>query len=240
MDIKKMKICCFIFARGGSKGVPGKNIRLLGGKPLLAHAIETARQCGIFDRIIVSTDDEKIVNVAKKYGAEVPFIRPLELAQDGSPEWLAWQHAVKFVSDFDLFVSLPATAPLRSPKDIENCVETFIKTECDVVVTCKKTSRHPSFNMIQEDDKGCAHLVIPTSKTVCRRQEVPVVYDMTTVAYVLRPEFILSKNNIFEGKIKAVVVPEERALDIDTELDFEFAEFLFQKKQDTKSEDEKC
>lgn len=216
----------FIFARGGSKGVPQKNIRLLGGKPLIAHAIEAGRKSEFLDRIIVSTDDEAIAAVALEYGAEVPFIRPPELAQDASPEWYAWQHALKQVGSCDVFVSLPATAPLRSSEDIDLCVKTFLEGGCDAVITCKDASNHPSFNMIRIDEQGLAGLLMPLSEAVGRRQDVSQVYDMTTVAYVLRPEFIMNNNSLFEGKVKAVVIPEERALDIDTLLDFEFADFL--------------
>ncbi len=226
----------FIFARGGSKGVPQKNIRLLGGKPLIAHAIEAGFKSGVLDRIIVSTDDQAIAAVALEYGAEVPFIRPPELAQDISPEWSAWQHAISQVGVCDVFVSLPATAPLRFSEDIVLCVQTFLEGDCDAVITCKEASNHPSFNMIRIDEQGGAYLLMPLSEVVGRRQDASQVYDMTTVAYVLRPEFIMNHNSFFEGKVRAVVVPEERALDIDTMLDFEFAEFLIarqiQKKKD--------
>lgn len=236
MDQTDMKIYGFIFARGGSKGVPRKNIRLLGGKPLIAHSIESGRKSGILDRIIVSTDDEEIAAVAREYGAEVPFMRPSELALDTSPEWDAWRHAVSNVDPFDTFVSLPATAPLRSPADIRLCVKTFSEDAggCDVVITCKNAARHPSFNMIRMDDQGVAKLLMPLDKPVIRRQDVPKVYDMTTVAYVLSPKFIMNNSSIFKGNVKAVVIPEERALDIDTLLDFQFAEFLLAKQTQEK------
>lgn len=233
MGEKLMKIFGFIFARGGSKGVPGKNIRPLAGLPLLAHAINAGQQSGLLDRIIVSTDDEKIAEVAREYGAEVPFMRPAELAGDASPEWLAWQHAITEVGGpdvFDLFVSLPATSPLRSAEDVINCISLFQIEDCDMVVTCREAGRHPSFNMIKMDADGVASLVMPLDTAVTRRQDAPVVYDMTTVAYVARPEFIMNHGGTFEGKVRAVVIPDERALDIDTELDFEFAEFLMTKR----------
>lgn len=231
MESKNMKIYGFIFARSGSKGVPQKNIKLLGDKPLLAHSIEAGFKSGMLDRIIVSTDDELIAEVARKYGAEVPFMRPQELALDNSPEWLAWRHAINQLDSFDLFVSLPATAPLRNPSDIKKCIHTFQQGGCDAIVTCKKASRHPSFNMIQHDNQGMVHLVMPIDKPIIRRQDAPEIYDMTTVAYVLAPEFIRTQSKIFEGRVRAVIIPEERAVDIDTHLDFEFAEFLYNKKQ---------
>ena len=228
----KQYIVGFIFARGGSKGVPKKNIRLLAGKPLIAYAIETAFQSEFIDRVVVSTDDGKIARVAQDYGAEVPFVRPKELAQDNSPEWLAWQHAIRTLKErdksreFDVFVSVPPTAPLRAVEDVDNAIQTFLDSDADIVITVKRASRHPSFNMITLDEQNCAKLVLPLDKQIIRRQDAPPVYDITTLAYVASPKFIMESKSVFEGRVKAVLIPEERALDIDTELDFQFAEYL--------------
>ncbi|MBW2738314.1 MAG: acylneuraminate cytidylyltransferase family protein [Deltaproteobacteria bacterium] len=228
----KQYIVGFIFARVGSQGVPGKNIRFLADKPLIAYAIETAFQSQFIDRVVVSTDDEKIARVAQDFGAEVPFVRPKELAQNNSPEWLAWQHAIRTLKEqdngreLDVFVSIPPTAPLRSVEDVDNAIQTFLESDADIVITAKKASRHPSFNMITLDEQNCAKLVLPLDKQIIRRQDTPPVYDMTTVAYVASPKFIMESNAVFEGRVKAVLIPEERALDIDTELDFQFAEYL--------------
>ena len=221
-----------IFARGGSKGVPRKNIRLLAGKPLIAYAIETARASRLIDRVIVSTDDAEIANVALQNGAEVPFMRPSELAQDDSPEWLAWQHAIRMLekaegrSKLDVFVCVPPTSPLRSIEDVDACIRLLLAGDTDMVITVKSAERNPYFNMVALDDLSYARLVIQPQKPAFCRQDVPVVYDMTTVAYAARPEFVLGANSMFQGKVKAVIVPAERALDIDTELDFKIAEFL--------------
>ena len=229
----KQYIVGFIFARGGSKRVPGKNIRLLAGKPLIAYAIEAAFQSQFINRVVVSTDDEKIAQVAQDFGAEVPFVRPKELAQNNSPEWLAWQHAIQTLKEQDnngrelnVFVSIPPTAPLRAVEDVNNAIQTFLASDADIVITVKKASRHPSFNMVTLDEHNCAKLVLPLDKQIIRRQDAPLVYDMTTVAYVASPKFIMESKAVFEGRVKAVIIPEERALDIDTELDFKFAEFL--------------
>lgn len=215
-----------IFARGGSKGVPRKNIRLLAGKPLLAYAIETALASRWIGRVVVSTDDAEIAAVARQYGAEVPFIRPAELARDDSPEWLAWQHAIRMLGDMDIFVSVPPTSPLRAVGDVDACIEKLMESDADAVITVRLAERNPYFNMVTLDEDGYAQLVIPSGPKVHRRQEAPVVYDVTTVAYAARPEFVLRASSLFEGRLKAVVVPAERAIDIDTELDFKFAEFL--------------
>lgn len=226
-----MKIFGFIFARGGSKGVPGKNIKPLGGTPLIGHAINAARECGMIDRIFVSTDDEEIARVAKECGAEVPFIRPAELAQDASPEWLAWRHAVENVEDFDVFVSLPCTSPLRNGNDVKRCIDLYLEGDCDMVVTMREAERHPSFNMVTLDENGYANIAMPLDNTITRRQDAPKIYDMTTVAYVSNPDFIMNHTGVFHGRVKAVEVPAERAVDIDTELDFAFAEFLMERMQ---------
>lgn len=226
-----MKATAFIFARGGSKGLPGKNIRSLGGKPLIAWSIGHALAVGRIERVIVSTDSQEIAEVALKYGAEVPFIRPAELARDDSPEWLAWRHALNYLKDEegslpDAMVSVPTTAPLRLPLDIENCLDEYEKGGADIIITVTAAQRSPYFNMVKVNEDGTTGLVIPPSSTVVRRQDVPTVFDMTTVAYVARPEFVLTHNATFEGRVRHVHVPPERAIDIDTYLDFTVAECL--------------
>jgi CMP-N-acetylneuraminic acid synthetase len=221
-----------IFARGGSKGIPGKNLRLLAGKPLIAYAIETALASKLIDRVIVSTDNAEIAAVAQQYGAEVPFMRPQELAGDDSPEWLAWQHAIRALEAAEggpkigVFVCISPTSPLRAVEDVEACIETLLESDADLVITVKPAERNPYFNMVVLDEAGYARLVGQADGTIHQRQAAPAVYDMTTVAYATRPEFVLNARSMFEGKVKAVVVPAGRAPDIDTELDFRFAEFL--------------
>lgn len=226
-----MKATAFIFARGGSKGLPGKNIRPLGGKPLIAWSIEHALAVKRIERVIVSTDSEEIAAVAREHGAEVPFIRPAELARDNSPEWLAWRHALNYMLDTDgslpeVMVSVPATAPLRLPIDIENCLDEYEKGNADMVITVSDAHRSPYFNMVKTNADGTVGLVIPPQSAVMRRQDAPAVFDMATVAYVVRPEFVMTHNATFEGRVRAVHVPAERAIDIDTLLDFQMAECL--------------
>lgn len=226
-----MKATAFIFARGGSKGLPGKNILALRGKPLVAWSIEHALAINRIDRVIVSTDSEEIATVARKYGAEVPFIRPEKLARDGSPEWLAWRHALSYLLDKDgalpeVMVTVPTTAPLRLPLDIENCLDEYEKGDADMIITVTDAHRSPYFNMVKGHADGTVGLVIPPQLAIARRQDAPTVYDMTTVAYVVRPKFVMSHNSTFEGRVRAVHVPMERAIDIDTLLDFQMAECL--------------
>lgn len=231
-----MDAVAFIFARGGSKGLPGKNIRPLAGKPLIGWAIEHAQAVERVKRVIVSTDSEEIAATAREFGAEVPFIRPPELARDDSPEWLAWCHALQYLQSTedllpDVMVSVPTTAPLRVPDDIERCLDEYEKGSADMVITITDAHRNPYFNMVKYHENGTVGLVIPPNTGFARRQDSPLVYDMATVAYVTNPAFVLSHSCAFDGRVRAVHVPVERAIDIDTLLDFEIAELLMQKRK---------
>lgn len=225
----KGPVVAFIFARGGSKGLPGKHQRLVGGKPLIGHAVEQARAARGIDRVVISTDDPSIAEAARAFGAEVPFLRPAELARDDTPEWLAWRHALDTLTPATgTFVSVPATAPLRRPADIEACLTRFAQGDVDVVLTVSAAHRSPYFNMVKLDAAGHASRVIePPGGQVFRRQDVPPVYDVSTVCYVADPGFIRRAGGLFEGRVGAVEVPPERAVDIDTELDLRVADALY-------------
>lgn len=222
------RIFAFIFARGGSKGLPGKNIKELGGIPLLAHGIRLAKAMDRIERVFVSTDDAQIAAVAREFGAVV-IERPTALASDSASEWMAWRHAIEHVRalglNFDIFLSLPATSPLRNVLDVANCLDA-LETDTDVVITVTPSARNPYFNMITTDASGLARVVLGANEFK-RRQDTPPVYDITTVAYVARPNFILMHESLFAGRVRPVVVPKERAVDIDDEYDFKLAEVLF-------------
>ena len=230
-----MSTVACIFARAGSKGVPNKNIQTFNGKPLITWAIELALQVKRINEVFVSTDSEEIAEIARIAGATVPFIRPSELATDTSPEWHSWQHFIKFLADKDgklpeVFLSLPATSPLRSTIDVENCLNEFKKGRADFVVGITPSERSPYFNMVKKGEDNQVNLVIQQGEKYSRRQDTPEIFDLTTVCYVGKPSIILTKNSIFEGKVAGVEIPRERAIDIDTELDFQIAEFLFKSK----------
>jgi N-acylneuraminate cytidylyltransferase len=231
---QQLSVVAFIFARGGSKGVPGKNIRLLAGKPLIAYAIETAQQSKYVDKVIVSTDSEDIAQVAKTYGAEVPFMRPEELAKDASPEWLAWQHALEYLENNeqlpDIFLSVPATSPMRLAQDLDECVEKLVKEGFDLVITASEAQRSPYFNMIRLTEQGEAQLALKPETPITRRQDAPQFYDVATVAYAAESRFIQRNTGLFDGKVGCVILPTERTLDIDTEFDFKLAEVLLNEK----------
>jgi N-acylneuraminate cytidylyltransferase len=224
-----------IFARSGSKGMVDKNIQQFSGKPLISWTIELALKVKQINEVFVSTDSEEIAEIARMAGATIPFIRPSELATDTSPEWHSWQHFIKFLADKDgrlpeVFLSLPATSPLRSTIDVENCLNEFKKDRADFVVGITPSERNPYFNMVKKGEDNQLDLVIQPGEKYSRRQDTPVVFDLTTVCYVGKPSTILTKNSIFEGKVAGVEIPRERAIDIDTELDFQIAEFLFKSK----------
>jgi CMP-N-acetylneuraminic acid synthetase len=226
-----MNVVAFIFARSGSKGLPGKNTRLFDGKPLIAWSIERALAVSRISRVIVSTDSDEIRAISRRFGAEVPFIRPPELATDESPEWLSWRHGLEYLRETtgempDVMVSVPTVAPLGLASDIENCLNEYEKGLFDVVITTTDAHRSPYFNMVKANPDGTYTLVNTAESNITQRQQGPKVFDMTTVCYVVNSDFVMAHDSLFDGRVGAVYVPVERAIDIDTELEFEIAEFL--------------
>lgn len=227
-----MKNIAIILARGGSKTIPKKNIKLLGGKPLISYAIETALKCKSIDRVIVSTDDVKIAKIAKKAGAEVPFIRPKELAQDDTPGILALRHAVEWLEKnqnekIKNIVVLDPTAPFRKASDIENCIEKIESEDADSVVTVCEAEHNPYFVMRKIKDGRLVPL-LKTDNPICRRQDAPKVYRINAAVYVVKRD-VLMENDVFTDNTKVVIMPQERSMHIDSALDFEIAEFLIKK-----------
>lgn len=226
-----MGYTAFVFARGGSKGLPGKNILPLAGRPLIAWSIETALNVDRVDRVIVSTDSDEIAAVARECGAQVPFMRPAHLAADDSPEWLAWRHALQFLADTEgqmppALLSVPTTSPLRSGADIDACLDEFEQNEPDAVITVTPAHRNPWFNMVKVDENGWVHRLLDSQEAPVRRQDGPIVLDITTVAYVVSSRFVMESGSLFDGTLRSVEVPYERSIDIDGPLDFMMAECL--------------
>ena len=232
MEPKSVKSLAFIFARGGSKGLPGKNIRPLAGKPLIVHSIDTARACCLIADVYVSTEDAEIAEVARQAGANI-IERPAELATDTAPEWMAWRHAIEAAEQsqgpFDLFVSLPPTSPLRSVQDVENAIVAIEKDPAaDICLTMTDAARSPYFNMVAADGTGGVKLAITGPAGFSRRQDAPKLFDITTVAYVAKPDYVKSQSSLFAGRVIGVSVPKARAVDIDDVWDFRFAESLIE------------
>ena len=231
-QIDSQEVVCFIFARGGSKGLADKNIRPLLGKSLIQRAIETAFDVPEISRIIVSTDSSGIADIALRFGAEVPFMRPDHLASDTAAELDVWKHALTYLRDEEaamptMMVSLPVTAPLRTAEDVSNAIQLFCSTDSDLVVAVSEAQRNPYFNMLVRDED--LFVLGNSSMNVSRRQDAPDYYDLSTVVYVAKTDFVLGTNRILDGKTRAIVIPKDRALDIDDLLDFQFAEFLLGK-----------
>jgi CMP-N-acetylneuraminic acid synthetase len=229
----EMQCVAFVFARGGSKGIPRKNLQTVGGRSLIERSIDCGLSCPSISQVYVSTDSEEIADVAKRAGAIVPELRPTYLAQDDSPELEAWKHAVSWLTDetgqpeFDVFVSLPPTAPLRTPDVVERCIAA-LDDECDMVVTGSVAVRHPAFNMVQIDAAGYAHLLQPGLAEVTRRQAAAQAFDLSTVAYVTRPQHVIAMPAVVYGRLRLVVVDRKTAIDIDDDLDLILARALIE------------
>ena len=221
-------ICC----RGGSKGVPGKNIRPLLQKPLIAYTIEAAKLSRYIEDLIISTDDLQIADIAKEYGAAVPFMRPANLASDTASKWLVFIHAVETFEKLtgkivDYLVDLDVTVPLKSSEDIDGAIQMAIQNpEVDVVITGYEPERNPYFNMMEVDSNGYAEIVKKTASPIVRRQDAPLVYSLTPAAYVVKKSALYDFEHWSKAKCKIFPIPRNRAIDIDTELDFKIVEFL--------------
>lgn len=232
MNNLRHDLTAFIFARGGSKGIPNKNIQLLNGIPLIAYAINSALASSYICRVVVSTDCEKIAAIARDFGAETPFLRPQELATDSAPELLAWRHAIEMEKHFFQnkevpFISLPTTSPLRSAKDIDAALNKYFAYQdtIDLVLAIAESRRNPYLNMVTVDNNDLLSIVIAGSEGI-RRQDVPKTYDISTSVYVANPAYLLQCQRIIEGRVSYILVPPERSIDIDDEYDFYLAELL--------------
>lgn len=231
------KVLCTICARGGSKGVKNKNIKLLDGKPLIAYTIEQAAQSGLFEHIVISTDSDAIAQSAQEYGAEVFFKRSAEMASDTAGKLDVIRDAFKrseeyYGCTFDTLIDLDATAPLRSVQDIVDSYGQFLRDDNDNLITAMPSRRSPYFNLVEVDASGKVALSKKLSEGVVRRQDAPKSYDMNASIYIWKRDIILNENTLFLEKTGLYVMPEERSIDIDTELDFEFVEFLMRKQND--------
>ncbi len=224
-------------ARGGSKGIKKKNIRHLLGKPLISYTVECARACSFIDKPIVSTDDSEIAEISRKWGAEVPFIRPPELAKDDTPMLPVMQHAVQSVEEIyrervKILVLLDPTSPLRKVKDVEEALSLFHHDgACQAVVSGCEAHRSPYFNMVCLED-GFVQILMPTDRDIGCRQECPPVYDLDTTVWIYSREAIMDIGKRIPPRTRLFLVPEERSIHIDTELDFKIVEFLMKQSRE--------
>jgi len=229
-----VKVLGLIAARGGSKGVPGKNRRPLLGKPLVAWTVEQARACPEISRVAISTDDPAIAAIGREYGAEVPFVRPPELANDQAGKWHVWQHALKAWEEAtgwspDLFVDLDCTSPLRDVEDISKAIAVFLSSQCDAVMSVCPARKNPYFNMV-EYQHGALKLSKTPPEPILRRQDAPAVYEHVASIYVVAPRYLREANSLLAGKAIGYDLGPEKGIDIDTEVDFEIVEYLMKRR----------
>ena len=224
---------CTICMRGGSKGVPDKNLRNINGKPLMAYTIEAAINSGLFKHIVVSTDSKKIAITAKKYGAESWFLRPPELATDQEPKVPVIMHALNqaekhYGNSFDTVVDLDVTSPLRESKDIINAVKQFKAEGADILISGNKSQKNPYFNMVEKIN-GRVQKVKSLEKNIFRRQDAPKVYDMNASIYIWQRKALLNSDELFCKNTSIYIMPYERSIDIDSEFEWNMVELLLSK-----------
>lgn len=233
--MEQNSILCTICARGGSKGVLNKNIRVINGKPLIAYSIETAKQTGLFEHIVISTDSDEIASVAMSFGAEVFFKRPSELASDTAAKLPVIRHAFteseKFYGmEFRYLIDLDATSPLRIADDITGAYKLLIDGGYDNIITAMPSRRSPYFNMVELTIDNRVELSKKLESKIIRRQDAPKCYDMNASIYAWKRSALLNSESVISNNTGLFVMPEERSIDIDSQLDFEFVSMLLQRK----------
>ncbi len=233
------KILCVIGARGGSKGVPGKNVMLMHGKPLIGWTIERALALSEISEVVVSTDDPEIAKVAQECGAKVPFMRPPELATSAAGKFQVWQHALNesekiFDTTYDIFLDMDCTNPLIEADDLRAFISRFKELRqqenIDGLITVSKPHRNPYFNQVEVSEARSLKLSksLP-DRSVVSRQGAPQVWDIVASLYIFTPEYIRRANGLLEGDIRGFEVPVQKAFDIDEPFDAELVEWLLGK-----------
>lgn len=232
-----MSILVTICARGGSKGVKDKNIRLLAGKPLIAHTIDQAKLWGKADAIVCSTDSKKIQEIAREYGALVLFTRPPELSTDAAAKLPVIRHALQeseriLGRTFDIVLDLDVTNPIRTAKDIDAALNIFLEKNCPVLYSVVESKKNPYFNMFEINKQGYATVCKKSTQEIFRRQDAPPVYIVNANIYYYKRSFVLNPSSslLFEEKVAAYMMSEYSAIDIDSETDFKIVELLIKEK----------
>ncbi len=235
-----MKILGVITARGGSKSIPRKNIKELCGKPLIAYTIAAAKESGVFDRVILSTDDREIADVARRYGCEVPFMRPAELAQDTTPHLPVMQHAVSWLKEHegyepDFVAILQPTAPLRQAWHLREAAELLKKTGADSVVSMVEIPGHHSpYWAVKVDEQGLGTLLLsgdPIRKRIPRRQSLPKAYAHSGAIYLFRTSLLFDpvEPNFYGDRVAAYIMEDKYNVNIDSPEDWDLAEAAIRK-----------
>lgn len=231
-----MKRICTICARGGSKGVKHKNLRLIAGRPLIAHTILQARAAGLFDDIAVSSDSADILRTAAEWGVRRLIQRPDELATDTAPKLPVIRHCVEEAERlsgqrYDIVVDLDATSPLRTPEDIRGAVALLEERGVTNVITGAPARRSPYFNLVEEGRDGVVRLAKQPEQPIVRRQDAPQCYDMNASIYVWKRDALMNGAGVFNSDTLLFAMPEERSIDIDSELDFAIVEMLLSQRE---------
>lgn len=223
-------------ARGGSKGLPGKNIKMLMGKPLIAYTIEAAQKAKCIDRVIVTTDSQEIADVAVKCGAEVPFMRPKGLAEDMSSAVDVYLHAAEYMKSVekevvDKFMVLLPTAPLRISLDIDKSIELFSNRKASTLVSMKEAETPISWYYIKQNNDKVINAGFDCENMVSNRQLNKKYYIPNGAIYILDYNLLKTKRTYYDENTIMYLMPYERSIDIDTEMDFKYAEFLMKTHQ---------
>lgn len=229
-----MKILCTICARGGSKGIKNKNIRLINGKPLIAISILQAKTSRIFDCVAVSSDSDNILKIAEQYGADYVIRRPAELASDNAAKLPAIQHCAAQVEKitnkkYDMIVDLDATSPLRIIEDIEGTINLLKDSKVSNIITGTISRRSPYFNLVEINEEGYVRRSKTLKNPITRRQDSPKCYDMNASIYAWMREAFYKNSAVLVENTLLYEMPEERSIDIDNELDFQIVEYLLKK-----------
>lgn len=233
-----MKTLCVISARGGSRGLPGKNIRRLLDKPMIEWSIEQALATPEIDRVVVSTDSEAIATVAIAAGAEVPFVRPDYLSTSEAGKFDVFKHALLsceeyYSEEYEFYLDLDCTSPLRDVDDISACIARFREVRkhgVDGVFTVCDARKNPYFNLLETDKSGALKICKNLPSTIVRRQDAPPVYEHVASIYVFSPEYIHSASYLLDGHTEGYDIGSEKSLDVDSDLDFLLVEYLMKRK----------
>lgn len=231
--INNKKILAIIPARGGSKGVPRKNIRNLNGKPLIAYTIEEARKSEYIDRIVISTEDEEIASVSRKFDAEVPFLRPKEFAQDNSPTVDCVIHMLNWLKENenyepDYVCLLQCTSPLRTFEDINGTIEKMISTDMDGAVSVCEAEVNPYWTNVFDGNQ--LKYFVEEGQQITRRQDLPKIYRMNGAVYLVKTEALIKYRTLEPSKIAGYIMEPKKSIDIDNIEDFLLAEILIKRK----------
>ncbi len=219
-----------IGARGGSKGVPGKNFKNLHGKPLIDWSLDQLFASNDIDHVVVSTDDPEMYEHGLKRGGLDIGLRPAHLANDTAGKWDVWQHALaeveKITGPASTFIDLDCTSPLRLQEDLDGALALYNSQKPDMVMSCCESRKNPYFNILELDDSGSLHVSKPLPGGVVARQQAPKVLDHVGLVYVLNTDYLRRATSLFQGRVIPYEVPNERGLDVDSPIDWEIIEFL--------------